>query len=303
MSIGSYTKIYAIGHRATHTLFDGPVVIQEKVDGSQFSFMRDAGGQLHMRSKGAIIHDSQSAPDLFKAACAHVESVQDMLEVNRVYRGEVLKSPKHNVLRYDRHPANHIALFDVDGNGLQSYWAPAQVREEAERIGLESVPTFYEGVVEGQERLDELKGQTSFLGGQQIEGYVVKNYAQFTKDGKTLMGKWVSERFKEVDRKEYKAYGVDVIERVRQAFATEARWRKAVQHLAEQGKIDESPKDIGLLISEVKRDVMSECKHEIMEMVFKDFEKHVRRVLVQGLPEWYKAELEKSVWENERDER
>jgi ATP-dependent RNA circularization protein (DNA/RNA ligase family) len=34
----SYPSIYALGHRAIRELFDGPVVVEEKIDGSQFSF-------------------------------------------------------------------------------------------------------------------------------------------------------------------------------------------------------------------------------------------------------------------------
>lgn len=34
----SYPKSLNVGHKLAEKLFDGPVVIQEKVDGSQFSF-------------------------------------------------------------------------------------------------------------------------------------------------------------------------------------------------------------------------------------------------------------------------
>ena len=34
----SYPKVYAIGHAYLGALFDGEVVVTEKVDGSQFSF-------------------------------------------------------------------------------------------------------------------------------------------------------------------------------------------------------------------------------------------------------------------------
>jgi hypothetical protein len=34
----SYSSIYALGHKALAELFMEPVLIEEKVDGSQFSF-------------------------------------------------------------------------------------------------------------------------------------------------------------------------------------------------------------------------------------------------------------------------
>lgn len=38
IALNSYPKVYALGHPALAGLFDGPVIVQEKVDGSQFSF-------------------------------------------------------------------------------------------------------------------------------------------------------------------------------------------------------------------------------------------------------------------------
>lgn len=36
----SYPKIWNVGHAAVATMFDHPVLVEEKVDGSQFSFGR-----------------------------------------------------------------------------------------------------------------------------------------------------------------------------------------------------------------------------------------------------------------------
>src|SRR4029077_1836555 len=38
MKISEYSEIKAVGSRYTQAIFSGPVVIQEKIDGSQFSF-------------------------------------------------------------------------------------------------------------------------------------------------------------------------------------------------------------------------------------------------------------------------
>ena len=51
----SYPSIFAVGHAATAHLFDGDVIVEEKVDGSQFSFGVDESGELHVRSKGAVM--------------------------------------------------------------------------------------------------------------------------------------------------------------------------------------------------------------------------------------------------------
>lgn len=36
-AIPSYPKIYAVGHREVRDIFRFPVLVQEKIDGSQFS--------------------------------------------------------------------------------------------------------------------------------------------------------------------------------------------------------------------------------------------------------------------------
>jgi hypothetical protein len=47
--IGSYPKIYNLGHKAVRDIFKEPVTAQEKVDGSQFSFMRVDGRYAILR--------------------------------------------------------------------------------------------------------------------------------------------------------------------------------------------------------------------------------------------------------------
>ena len=52
--IHSYPTVFAIGHKMIADLFNGSVVVEEKVDGSQFSF-GVIDGELVCRSKGQQI--------------------------------------------------------------------------------------------------------------------------------------------------------------------------------------------------------------------------------------------------------
>ncbi len=63
---------------------------------------------------------------------------------------------------------------------------------------------------------------------------------------------------------------------------------KAVQHLREAGKLEGSPRDIGLLIEEVRRDIEKECRDEIEAILWKWAWSDVSRLVTRGLPEWYK---------------
>jgi len=286
----SYPKIYALGHRAIAELFADPVVVQEKVDGSQFSF-GVVSGELHCRSKGAIVN--VDAPDNMFAK--GVETVRGLsgLPDGLIFRGEYLQRPKHNTLAYDRIPNGHIVLFDVSETG-ESYRSPERVAEWADQLGLEAVPTFRVGQINSLADVDSFMETVSFLGGQKVEGLVFKNYHRFGIDGRALMGKFVSERFKEVHNADWKRrepVGKDIKELLCAAYRTEARWHKAVQHLQERGEYTGTPRDIGPLLKEVQQDIETECADEIKEQLWLWIRKDVLRGSAHGLPEWYKRRL------------
>jgi hypothetical protein len=235
--IHSYPSVHAIGHAAIKEIFDGFVIVQEKVDGSQFSFGKTLEGELVCRSKGKQL--LLDAPEkMFVKAVVTVRELEHLLTPGWIYRGEFLSTPKHNTLKYGRVPEKNIILFDIQ-TGLEEYLVPAAVRIQAERLGLETVPTFYAGNVTDFQQFNAFLETESVLGGCKIEGVVVKNYAKFTADKKVMMGKYVSEAFKEkhsADWKERNPNRSDVIALLIQELTTTARWQKAVQHLREAGK-------------------------------------------------------------------
>lgn len=292
----SYPSIYNLGHAAISNLLMGPVYVQEKVDGSQFSFTLGQDGEIHCRSKGCQLNII--APEkMFTEAIAAVQAVKDRLTPGWIYRGEYLKQPKHNTLVYNRIPTNHIILFDIN-DGLESYLPYSKVVDEAARLGFEAVPLLYEGIVKDVELFRSLLVNQSVLGGQKIEGVVIKpvGYDQYGKDKKALMGKYVSEAFKEIHqgewRKENPTSG-DVLEQLALTYKTPARWHKAVQHLKEAGQLEQSPRDIGLLLKEVNVDILKECEPEIKAALWKWAWPKLSRMIVAGLPQWYKDELVK----------
>ena len=290
-SYHSYPSIYNIGHRAVQTLFDSPVLIEEKVDGSQFSF-GVFNGEVKCRSKGAkLIVD---APEkMFAVAVNQVLSIKDKLIDGWTYRGEYLKTPKHNTLAYDRVPTGNIIIFDVN-TGEEVYLPYADKKAEAERLGFETVPIIYEGMVQSASELRDLLERVSILGGQKIEGIVVKNYDQFGPDKKALFGKFVSEAFKEVHQGEWKKNnptGADILQQIITSLRTPARWSKAVQHLKESGSLEGSPRDIGNLIKEAQSDIKKECMDEITKALLSYYMPQIMRGVVGGLPEWYKQQL------------
>jgi hypothetical protein len=285
-----------IGHKMILDIFKSPVLIEEKIDGSQFSFGVSIDGELGCRSKGK--QQLMDAPDkMFEQAIEVIKSLD--LRPGWTYRGEYLSKPKHNTLFYSRVPKNNIILFDVN-SGIEEYLSPEQKHAEADRIGLEFVPVMYEGIVTDFEMFKHFLETESVLGGCKVEGVVVKNYNVFTAEKKVAMGKYVSEAFKEKhsgDWKDRNPNTKDIESLLTDQYRTEARWRKAVQHLRENGQLTGTPKDIALLIKEVPNDILKEYEEEIKQKLFNHFWSKISRGTTRGLPEWYKEELAKGAFD------
>lgn len=297
MNLSSYGKIYAIGHRELKQLFDGPVVVQEKIDGSQFSF-GVSNAELFCRSRGQqIVLD---APGMFAAAVATATSLYNrgLLVEGHIYRCEYLSKPKHNALTYGRVPKGNLVLFDIELPG-QNFLCPVagDLIKVAEAFGIDVTPVFSGCAIDSfsvEPTLRSFLERESFLGGCKVEGVVVKNYNKFGEDKKILVGKFVSEAFKEVHRHEWRKANPtnkDIVGEIIADYRTSPRWFKAIQHLKEAGQITETPKDIGPLIREIQGDVLEECAEEIKERLFKHFSKEISRGVVAGFPEFYKAKI------------
>lgn len=299
ITLHAYPSIYNLGHKAVAEILSGNVLVEEKVDGSQFSFAKMNGNLLARSRKRELFIDSPES--MFGNAIAAVQAIANKLHDGWVYRGEYLDKPKHNTIAYDRIPQRHIVIFDIC-DGLESYLSYERKVEEAAKIGLEVVPIIYYGKVSTLEHFNEMLQAESFLGGSKVEGVVIKRYDLFTLDKKAMMAKYVSESFKEKHQKEWKSgAGKDAIQLLVEELTTEARWQKAVQHLAEIGELESSPRDIGKLIKEIQSDVEDEEKEYVSNKLFQHFWPRIRRRLTIGFPEWYKQELVASAFKNEEN--
>lgn len=291
-SFHTYPSVFNLGHRYIADLLLDNVLIEEKVDGSQFSFgyfpgNPDYPGGWRMRSKGADVYP-EAPPAMFKAAVDHIMHLP--VTPGWTYRGEVLAKSKHNVLAYDRVPAGNIIIFDINP-AQEAYLSYEDKLAECQRLGLEIVPKLYDGPVADVEVLRKFLETTSILGGQKIEGFVIKNYKRFGIDKKVLMGKFVSEAFKEVHHGEWKRENPssgDIIDTITKQYKTPARFQKALIHLREKNLITDSPKDIGLLIQEVIRDIHADSKEEIKDILFAWAWKRLSHTLTGGVASWYK---------------
>lgn len=251
--------------------------------------------ELECRSKGVMI--DLSNPGMFDKAVATALALRYDLRPGWTYRGEYLRVPKHNTLKYERVPAGHIIIFDIT-TSTGEYLTHIEKTMEAQRLGLETVPLLWAGQALDVSaiRIRELfLNRTSCLGGVNIEGVVVKNYAMDNSMGDPVFMKVVSEEFKEAHGADWKIRNPqkkDVIQQIIDTYTIEARWRKAVQRLRDNGILKGEPADIGPLMREVPADLLTEREDEIKDALFTAFWKDIARGVTKGLPEWYKGQLE-----------
>lgn len=288
----SYPSIYTLGHGAVSELLLDSVVVEEKLDGSQFSFGIGDDGVLRLRSKSVQIH-LENVPKQFAKAVDGVLSIKGWLRPGWTYRTEAVTSPKHNVLTYNRAPQAGFVVFDVN-TGHEQYLRPQDKYLECQRLGLECVPLFFEGVVTSVEQLKSFLEKESFLGGPKIEGFVVKNYTRFGKDKKALLGKYVSEAFKEKHGQEWGAARSpqkDIHERLKDRYVTPARWQKSIQRLRDADLLTNTPADIGPLLKEVQADFVKEELEDVQGFLWAWAKDEFFRSLARGFPQYYKTTL------------
>jgi len=297
MEVPGYTKVLTLGARGTEHALVGPVIVQEKVDGSQFSFGVDVDGNIGCRS-----HHQQILLDgsrgMFAPAVDHVQ--QSIVQLHDMadqfgecwFYCEYLQKPKQNTLAYERMPKNHLILFDA--NILEVWAAPAMLKELATRLDIDIVPELHCGLITAEE-LKELLATPSFLGGQTVEGLVIKNYNELIAIGGRIYPvfcKLVNEAFKErhsVDWKDRSTKGK--LETYLESFHSEARWQKAVQRMREDGSLEYQPRDIGTLVRLVQEDIREEETENIKEELYKLYVGDIVRISTRGLAEWYKEQL------------
>jgi hypothetical protein len=296
----SYPKSVTLGHRYVAQIMNDDVIVEEKIDGSQFSF-GSFGGEIRCRSKGAVLN-IEAPEKMFAAGVDVVKELasKGLLKDGWTYRGEYLARPRHNVLAYNRIPAKHFIGFDINPSH-ETYLSYEEKAEAFAAMGLECVPRLFAGRIANSDQIRGFLQTDSILGGQKIEGVVIKNYSRFTPDGKAMMAKFVSEAFKEVHSRVWSEDNPgqkQILEQIIAAHRTPARWQKAVQKLTELGQATGTPADIGALIKLVRKDVEEECREDISARLYSWAQGHIERGITGGLPDWYKEQLMKKSFED-----
>lgn len=279
-------------------ILSGKTLIQEKVDGSQFSFGIDFSGDIFCRSKNKII-DLDNPENLFAPAVEYIKSKESQIKFHLgpgdVMFAETLCRPKHNTIVYDRVPINNIMLFAAY---IGRNWASLDTLElGAREFGVELIsskylenPTF--------EDLQRMILQPSILGGM-MEGVVVKDYTRCCPHQQRygilspMMAKLVRPEFSEMNHKnvDHRVGSNGQVKGVFMQYNNTSRWIKAVMRMKEEGTYTGTLKDIGKLIPAIQKDILDEESTELGKQLLKIYMKDFQKQVTIGFVDWYKNQL------------
>src|ERR1035437_5232300 len=227
--VPSYGKILTLGSLYTQDALKGSVVIQEEVDGSLLRCGLNDEGELVIASKGAYI-ELENPPQLFRQGVDYLRSIKFDFEPDTYFYAEYLSKSRHNTLAYDKIPTNHRVLFDVLYRG--EFVSRMDLVNFAMKLGVDVIPELFVGEATTDTVLG-LLSTPSYLGGQIVEGVVIKNYGEkilYAGREQQLFTKYVREEFKELHSKnpDWKS-NTDKVTALFQEYCIETRDRKSTR--------------------------------------------------------------------------
>lgn len=278
-----YIKIKALGTIETEGIFDGKVVVQEKVDGANFCFFLN-NNELTFASRNRVMVDKKDSKG-WNAILPVIEAYglyKDKFSSKYLYIGESLQ--RHTIKYNDDVPG--FIGYDVWNTETELFLSWKEAKEEFESIGLEFIHIHFErdGSKISIEELEECIKNSAYKDGS-AEGVVLKNYSRLNKFKQPLFAKIVTDEFKEKNKLAFGGSNQPPKESnstklISLTYGTNARIEKTIHKLSDEGyKIDMSL--IPVLFNAVAEDIFLEHSIEI----YKDFDrinfKELRRLIAK----------------------
>ena len=280
-----WEKINNLGESRTRAMFGMNVAVEEKIDGSLLAVMVDESGTLQARSRRSEIDVSQ--PHAFAIGINHLITMAEHLEPNATYFFEFRDAVDSHHCQYERVPLNGLVLLDVvgptnewDNQGTKSIKATLLQVEPAPHITDLVAPWNIDDIV-------PLLEQDSFLGGAR-EGVVLKEL----KSNDRLVAKLVRDEYRESFIADYPGRddSRNVTSGSSMAIATEMRFSKVVQKMADSSELSYDRSDIGRVVAAIWDDVLQECEEQLSALSFKQVN-DVRGDINRRAAIWYKSHL------------
>lgn len=250
------------------------IVVQEKIDGANFSIRYDAEtDEIAAFSRKNPLTFSNNLRGAWQWAQKLDKSlVKEVLGTNLVLFGEWLVS--HTVV-YPQDKYQNAYFYDVYALEEKQYLPQDEVKKIIAHLGLTYVPVFYDGEFQSWEHIRQFVGKTE-LGGEYGEGVVVKNMSRINDPNNRLpfYTKIVGEKF--VERKPMKKI-VDTskleerakLQSLVETVVTEARVAKLLHKMVDENVISENwdEHDMSTIAKNIGKVVYYDCVKEEPDVV------------------------------------
>lgn len=250
------------------------IVVQEKIDGANFSIRYDAEtDEVAAFSRKNPLTFSNNLRGAWQWAQKLDKSlVKEVLGTNLVLFGEWLVS--HTVV-YPQDKYQNAYFYDVYALEEKQYLPQDEVKKIIAHLGLTYVPVFYDGEFQSWEHIRQFVGKTE-LGGEYGEGVVVKNMSRINDPNNRLpfYTKIVGEKF--VERKPMKKI-VDTskleerakLQSLVETVVTEARVAKLLHKMVDENVISENwdEHDMSTITKNIGKVVYYDCVKEEPDVV------------------------------------
>jgi len=277
-----YGKIKQIGDKENVGIFgtdDEDIVIQEKIDGANFRFMFKDDEQIIFGSRNRGLNDTDEEEGSWKRCIKYIrEKITEYPKgtdiTSFIFYGECCI--RHSIsYQWDKMPP--YLGFDIYDTRDKVYLNHKLAKEIFKQLGLEFVPVIK--VVKAKdikEISDKDVPKSAYYEGP-AEGIVFKNYA------KQLMAKFVTDKFKEVNKDTFgtsKKWAKNDNEIIVAKYCTNPRIDKWIFKLIDDGH-ELQMKMMQHLPTAVYKDIMQEEGQEILfskfAINFQDLKKQVTR--------------------------
>lgn len=249
------------------------IVVQEKIDGANFSIRYDDKSDSVMAfSRKKTLDFSNNLRGAWEwSQKLDKELIKDILGSRLILFGEWLVS--HTVV-YPDDKYKNAYFYDVYDVEEQKYLNQDQVESIIRKLSLIYVPIFYKGEFQSWNHLKQFVGRTN-LGGEYGEGIVVKNMTRLNDPNTRLpfYTKIVCDNFAE--KKSVKKFDEEKMEKraklqaLVESIVTEGRVHKLVNKMVDDGIIPENwdEHNMSTIAKNIGKDVYYDCVKEEKDIV------------------------------------
>lgn len=250
------------------------IVCQEKCDGANASIGFEDGELSCFSRKQKLSPENTLRGFYTLVQTFDAEKFREVLGDRYVIFGEWLVS---HTIKYPTTRLSKFYVFDVWDTEVEQYVPWSVTKDFAAKLGLTTVPLFYDGPFVSWEHIQSFVGKTEMDAEPTGEGVVIKSQDRLDNKSSNTPPyvKIVAAKFSEVHQS--KPHEVDpeklaakqAAEALAATIVTERRIEKLIQKAIDEGRLraDWDEKDLGTIAKFLCRDTYADCVKEEPETV------------------------------------